>query len=156
MTTYSQLINKQAFLLLNDDNHYSFLKYHSCFGTMFPIIYKTIVMEKNKTRTDKSSVLEKNIEAVHHYFKNTLSETRKEISDGFTLFKDGISDKLNKTGAYIKNDLVLPVNNYLKDISEIEKEFEAERNNNAEYCICMEGKMVPAEEVLKMPMEENY
>ncbi|MES2849825.1 MAG: hypothetical protein V4685_12265 [Bacteroidota bacterium] len=112
-------------------------------------------MEKN-IRTDKSSVFEKNIEAVHHYFKNTLSETKKEISEGFTSFKEGISDKLNKTGAYIKNDLVLPVNNFIKDVTQIEKEFEAERRNNGEYCICIEGKMVPADEVLKMPMEENY
>ncbi len=103
-----------------------------------------------------SSAFEKNIDAVQHYIKNTFNETRKEISDGLTSFREGLTDRLNKTGAYIKNDLVLPVNNFIKDIAQIESEFAAEQKNNAEYCICIEGKMIPAEEVLKMPMEENY
>jgi hypothetical protein len=103
-----------------------------------------------------SSALGKNIDAVHDYFKNTVSETKKEIGEGVSQFKEGITDKLNKAGSYIKNDLALPVNNFIKDVSQIENEFEAERRNNAEYCMCIDGIMVPAEEVLKMPMEENY
>lgn len=102
------------------------------------------------------SALGKNIEAVHDYFTNTINETKKDIGEGFNLFKDGITDQFNKAGTYIKNDIVLPVNNFIKDVSQIDNEFEAERRNNAEYCMCIGGIMIPAEEVLKMPMEENY
>jgi hypothetical protein len=134
------------------------LKYQPCFGTMFHKESKTIVMKKSIRilSHSNSSAFEKNIDAVQYYIKNTFSETRKEISEGLNSFKEGLTDKLNKTGSYIKNDLVLPVNNFIKDIAQIEREFEAERKNNAEYCICIDGKMIPAEEVLKMPMEENY
>lgn len=103
-----------------------------------------------------SSALGKNIDAVHGYFKNTFCDTKKEIGEGFNLFKDGLTDKINRAGSYIKNDLVLPVNNFIKDISQIENEFEAERGSNAEYCLSIDGIMVSADEVLKMPMEENY
>ena len=100
--------------------------------------------------------LENKIDAVGSYIKNTFTETKKDIGEGISLFKEGHTDKINKKGEYIKNDLVLPVNNFIKDITQIEKEFEAERDINAEFCICIEGKMIPAEEVLNMPMEENY
>jgi hypothetical protein len=48
------------------------------------------------------------------------------------------------------------VNNFIKDITQIDKEFEEERMKNEEHCIFMDGKMVPAAEVLNMSMEENY
>lgn len=95
------------------------------------------------------------VDAVHNYFKSTFTETKREISEGLSSFKDGLSDTISKTGSYI-NNLVLPVNNFLKDLTQIEKEFEEEKTRNDSYCICLNGQMVPAEEVLNLPMEENY
>jgi hypothetical protein len=66
-------------------------------------------------------------------------------------FNDTFGDKQS----YI-NLLTLPVNNFLKDLSQIERDFEAELKKNNEYCVCLNGKMIPANEVLSMPMEENY
>jgi hypothetical protein len=102
-----------------------------------------------------SSSLEKNVGSVHTYLKNTFNETKREISEGLSSFKDGITGTFNRTGTYI-NNLVLPVNNFLKDVAQIEKEFEEERRKNEQFCICLDGQMVPAEEVLNLPMEENY
>lgn len=113
-------------------------------------------MEKNNAISpDHLPGLGNKIDAIHNYLKNTFSETRNDINEGFILFRGGITDKLNKTGSYIKNDLVLPVNNFIKDITQIDKEFEEECMKNGEYCICLDGKMVPADEVLTMSMEEN-
>ena len=118
---------------------------------------KTIRMEKTTgiLHLPNSTVLIRNIDTVQTYFKNTFSETKKEISESFSSFKDGITGTFNKTGAYI-SDLVLPVNNFIKDISQIEEEFEEERKKNEEYCICLDGQMIPATDVLNLQMEENY
>lgn len=102
-----------------------------------------------------STVLIRNIDAVQSFVKSTLNETKKEIGDGLSFFKEGIAEKIHKTGDYL-NSLVLPVNNFIKDINQIEQDFEAERRKNEDYCICLNGRMIPAAEVLNMPMEENY
>ena len=52
--------------------------------------------------------------------------------------------------------MALPVNNFLKDITQIEAEFQQELIKESGQFICMEGKMIPVEEVLSQPMEENY
>lgn len=99
--------------------------------------------------------LARNMDAVQDFVKNTLHDTRKEIGEGLNYFKDGVAGSFYKTGDYL-NSLVLPVNNFIKDITQIEREFEAERKKKGEFCIRLDGKMVPASEVLKMDMEENY
>jgi len=114
-------------------------------------------MEKNTgiLNLPDQSVLGKNVDAVHNYFKDTFNETKKEISESLSSFKEGLSDRLSKTGSYI-NNLVLPVNNFLKDVTQMEREFEEEKIKNEAFCICLNGQMVPADDVLNLPMEENY
>lgn len=99
--------------------------------------------------------LTRNIDAVQNFVRNTLQDTKKDIGEGLHYFKDGIAGRFHRTGSYL-NSLVLPVNNFIKDVTQIEQEFELERIKNSEYCICLDGQMVPASEVLKMDMEENY
>jgi hypothetical protein len=101
------------------------------------------------------SGLARNMDAVQHFVRHTFQETKKEIGEGLNYFKDGIADRFQRTGSYL-NNLVLPVNNFIKDVQQMEQEFEQERTKNSEYCICLNGQMVPASEVLKMDMEENY
>jgi len=108
-----------------------------------------------KLHLPHSTVLIRNLDAVQSFVKSRLSDTKREIGDGLSFFKEEIAEKFHKTGDYL-NSLVLPVNNFIKDINQIEQEFEAERQKNDEYCICLNGRMIPAAEVLNMPMEENY
>lgn len=106
-------------------------------------------MEKStSTYMPGLSRLGKNIGQVHNYF----IEKRKEIADGLSFFKDDLSER---TGRYIDH-VTLPVNNFLKDVAQIEKEFKEELSKGKEYCICIDGKMIPASEVLSLSMEENY
>ena len=98
-----------------------------------------------------NSPLNQGIDAVHNY----LHDKKEELQDSLSSFKDGLSDSMHKAKACI-NFIALPINNFIKDVRQIEKEFEEEFKKNEEYCICIEGKMVAASEVLSMQMEENY
>lgn len=124
---------------------------------MFLPFHKTMHMKNTPTilQMPHSTILIRNIDAVQSFVKNTLHETKKEIGEGLSFFKDGIADKFHKTSNYLSN-LVLPVNNFIKDFTQIDQEFEAERMKNSEYCICLDGQMIPASQVLEMDMEENY
>jgi len=96
-----------------------------------------------------------NLNAVHDFVKKSMKEKRQVISHGLSHFKDGVAGAFDETKSYV-HLLTLPVNNLLKDLSQIDQDFEEELRKNKEYCICLNGKMIPANEVLSMPMEENY
>lgn len=96
-----------------------------------------------------------NLNAIHDFVKKSVQEKKHVISEGLSHFKEGISTALAETKSYASL-LTLPVNNLLKDISQMEREFREELIKEKEYCICLNGKMVPASQVLAMPMEENY
>ncbi len=96
-----------------------------------------------------------NLNAIHGFVKKSIKEKRQVIAEGLSNFKDGLSDAFDDTKSYV-NLLTLPVNNFLKDISQIDQDFEEELKKNSEYSICLNGRMIPANEVLSMPMEENY
>jgi hypothetical protein len=100
-------------------------------------------------------IFAENLNAIHDFVKKSMKEKKQVIADGLSNFKEGLSDAFGDKQSYI-NLLTLPVNNFLKDISQIEKDFEAELKKNTEYCVYLDGKMIPANEVLCMPMEENY
>ena len=95
------------------------------------------------------------LNVIHGFVKKSMQEKRHLISDGLSNFKDGLAGAFDETRSYV-NLLTLPVNNFLKDISQMDRDFEEELKKNSEYCICLNGKMIPANEVLSMPMEENY
>ena len=52
--------------------------------------------------------------------------------------------------------MALPVNNFLKDIAQIEAELLQEISKESPHYLLMNGEMVPVEKVLTMPMEENH
>lgn len=97
------------------------------------------------------SPIQKSIDAVQHY----LNDQKDNLDNAVAHFRDEISGQLQKAKACI-NFITLPVNNFIKDCAQIEKELAAELHKNEEYCICMDGKMIQASEVLLMKMEENY
>lgn len=97
------------------------------------------------------SPIQKGIDAVQHY----LNDQKDNLDNAVAHFRDEISGQLQKAKACI-NFITLPVNNFIKDCAQIEKELAAELHKNEEYCICMDGKMIQASEVLLMKMEENY
>lgn len=96
-----------------------------------------------------------NMMSLHDYLKNSYTEHKKRFSEDVSLFKEGFSEVIDKTASYLAV-FTLPVNNFLKDIGQIEEEFRCELSKNGEHFICLDGQMVSANEVLNIPMEENY
>lgn len=77
------------------------------------------------------------------------------IRKGISFLKDGFSGALEKTEDCI-TQLVLPVNNFLKDMREMEHEFKKIQETETEFRIYLNGRFLTANEVLQMKMEENY
>lgn len=111
-------------------------------------------MNKPQLQSHFDSVAE-NVHTIHDFLKTSYKETKKEIVETISFFKDEISNAIDKTGNRA-NLLSLPINNFLKDISQMDREFQEEIIKNREHCICLDGKMIPANEALRMAMEENY
>ena len=101
------------------------------------------------------STLRENLYSVQGYVVNSIKDKRQAFAEGFAHFKEGLSQAFHDKKNYV-HLLTLPINNFLKDITQIEKEFEEELKKNTDYYVPLNGKMVPANEVLCMPMEENY
>lgn len=77
------------------------------------------------------------------------------IQSGISFLREGISDAIDKTGDCISH-IVAPVNNFLKDITQMDREFKRVHESEHEFRICLNGQMVTAADVLNMDMEENY
>lgn len=110
----------------------------------------------------EAEVLSENKLTINSFLKHSYDNAKKGIEDGVHLIQDGVSfikDEFSAlydiTGVYL-NKMVLPVNNYLKDLSQIDSEFQKENAKDYPHLICLNGQMVPVEQALAGPMEENY
>ena len=103
----------------------------------------------------KLDAVNESMNSIYDFLKNSYQEQREKLSEGVSFIKEGLSDAIDKTRSYV-NIFAFPINNFLKDFTQIEEEFKQETTKSQEYCICLEGKMVPETEVLSRPMEENY
>jgi hypothetical protein len=77
------------------------------------------------------------------------------LQDGMNVIKDefiGIYDK----AATIVNKMALPVNNFLKDLTQIEAELQSELAVNSRAVRHTGCTIIPLEEALEGRMEENY
>lgn len=112
-------------------------------------------MKTTSPFSDKLSSVADNIMSLHDYLKDSYTEQKKRLTKDLSHFKEGLSDVFDKTGSYL-TIFSSPVNNFLKDLSQIEEEFRCELSKNGEHFICLEGQMVSAKDILSMPLEENY
>ena len=111
---------------------------------------------KNKTLfPTKLNSVNESMNSLYDFIKNSYNEQKEKINEGVSFLKEGLSDVIDKTRSYV-NIFTFPINNFLKDFTQIEEEFKKETTKNEQYCICLEGEMVPESEVLSRPMEENY
>jgi hypothetical protein len=111
----------------------------------------------------KPQVLNENKLTINSFLKSSYNQAKKGleggvnfIQDGVSFIKDEFSAIYDKTGQYL-NKMVLPVNNFLKDLTQIEAELLQEVSKESQQYICLNGEMVPVEQVLSSHiMEENY
>ncbi len=107
------------------------------------------------------AILEENMIRINSFLKESYNEAKKHLEGGLSIlqhsssfFKQEFASFYYGTGQCI-NRIILPVNNFIKDINQIDAELFDELTNESQFCLKIEGKMVPAEVVLNMPMEEN-
>lgn len=116
----------------------------------------------NTTSFVKPDVLKKNMLTINSFLKETYDEAKKQlekwvslIQEGASFFKEEFSAMYHETGQSI-NRMLLPVNNFIKDITQIETELLKEVSIESPHYLLMDGEMVPVEKVLERPMEENH
>lgn len=116
----------------------------------------------NTTSFVKPDVLKKNMLTINSFLKETYDEAKKQLEKGVSLiqegasfFKEEFSAMYHETGQSI-NRMLLPVNNFIKDITQIETELLKEVSIESPHYLLMDGEMVPVEKVLERPMEENH
>jgi hypothetical protein len=109
---------------------------------------KTIDMEKAEISFDK-----KEKQTLQSFLSASHSETRNYLSKQTSFFKEEVNALYNSASQQLQM-ILLPVNNFLKDITDIDKEIEYESKKQAGV-VC-EGNFVPLEQALLSPMEENY
>ncbi|MEP6699791.1 MAG: hypothetical protein ABJA85_00680 [Bacteroidota bacterium] len=108
-------------------------------------------------------VLDENRVSINSFLKQSYSQAKKQleggvnlIQGGVTFIKDEFSAFYHETGHYL-NKMVLPVNNFLKDHSQIENELQQEINRESAQLVFLSGNMVPLDQALTSEfMEENY
>ena len=94
--------------------------------------------------------------SINTFLKDSYSQAKKQLEGGVSFIKEEFSVLYDKTGHYL-NKMVLPVNNFLKDLTQIEAELLHEVSKESPQLICLNGEMVPIEQVLSLnQMEENY
>ena len=78
----------------------------------------TLTIFKQETPTE-------NLSALNQVFQQIQGSASK-IHDGINVIKDEFLDMYDKAGSYLANKVVLPVNNFLKDLTQIETELQLE------------------------------
>lgn len=116
----------------------------------------------NPVSVVQPDVLNENKQTINSFLKQSYDEARKQLENGVTLIQDGVSFFkeefsvfYHETGLCL-NRMALPVNNFLKDLTQIETELLQEVSKESPHYLLMNGEMVPVEKVLSMPMEENH
>lgn len=112
-------------------------------------------MHPTPTNTTEQEVASEPTISFHSFMVGSYHQAKKQLQDGVSYIKEEFSFMYDKTSICM-NRMSLPVNNFLKDLTQIEAEFQQEQYKEIGQYICLHGKMMPVDEVLSQPMEENY
>ncbi len=102
----------------------------------------------------KPDPVKDNFISLHNFLKDVYSDVKEYHVEGVSRFKGlfEANDNLTCNANIFKSS----VNNFLKDLCQIEKEFCNEHLKCGGYFLSMEGKVLNENEVLSLQMEENY
>ena len=116
---------------------------------------KLIVMTNSLISVVKPDVLEENKLTIHSFLKQSYNQAKKQLEDGVSFFKEEFSAIYDKTGQYLDR-MVLPVNNFLKDLKQIDSELIQEISSESTEIFFLNGRITTIDQALTLPMEENY
>jgi hypothetical protein len=110
----------------------------------------------------QSKVLKENMQTIHSFLKQSYDEAKQQLENGVGFLQDRASFLKDELSAFYQgsgqclNRMLLPVNNFVKDLQQIDLDLKKEMSIESPHTLLMDGEMVPVEKVLTMPMEENY
>ena len=123
---------------------------------------KSIVMTNLLNSVVQPDVLDENKLTIHSFLRQSYNQAKKQLEEGISFIQDGVnffkeefSAIYDKTGQYIDR-MLLPVNNFLKDIKQIDSELKQEVSKESPELMYLNGKMVTVDHVLSQSVEENY
>ncbi len=103
--------------------------------------------------------LSENVISFNSVIRQSYTQAKKHLQDGITVIKDEFIGIYDKAEAYF-NIIALPVNNFLKDLTQIEAEFRQELKNEpdqyTETITILTCNIIPIEQAMNSRMEENY
>ncbi|MDZ4796004.1 MAG: hypothetical protein SGI83_17115 [Bacteroidota bacterium] len=114
------------------------------------------------TSVVQPDILQDNKMTINSYLKQSYDHAKKHLGEGVNLIQDGVSFIKEEFSVFYHETgrclhwMSLPVNNFLKDGVQIETELLQEVSKDSPHYLLMNGEMVPVEQVLSMPMEENH
>ena len=104
-----------------------------------------------KNSVVSQDILTENMQAIHSFLRESYDTAKKQWDDGVSFFKDEFSTLRNRTGTYL-NRIVLPVNNFLKEVDQIDSELKTEKVNARNTPV-----IIPVEVAAAISSgEENY
>lgn len=112
-------------------------------------------MEKSSNSLLFKCVLPDNMLTIHDCLNNSYQHAKQQLHDSVSYIKTELTSIQNR-GSFYFTKMILPVNNFLKSIGQIESEFKQQQINEDTHSLPMNGEMVPSEKVLGTTMEENY
>lgn len=112
--------------------------------------------------SDNLNNLSAHLTPVNSVLKQSYDHAKKQLQDGVNAIQQGygvIKDEFigiyDKAAGYMQK-FSLPVNNFLKDLAQIEAEFQAENSVRTTGLSTPPNCIIPIEEAIKGRMEENY
>lgn len=107
---------------------------------------------KNTALSLSSETSHNNPETLYSFLSVYSSDAQQFFKEGTSFIKEELSSLYMKAENHLQK-MALPINNFLKDMVQLEQEIEYESKKQCGL-VC-EGNFVPLEQALKSPMEEN-
>ncbi len=98
-------------------------------------------------------VLSENKMTIQSFLHESYAQVSQQVQDSISFFKDELRGMYKQAETCFTN-MILPVNNFLKDHTQIETEFMEKAVNAPKKT--ESSNIVPLEIALLSPMEENY
>lgn len=91
----------------------------------FLILLKTIAMSVTTFNPLSSEIITDNLQNFNDAIQQSYSVAKKQLQDGVSVIKEEFTTIYETAGTYIQK-MVLPVNNFLKDLTQIDTELQVE------------------------------
>lgn len=112
-------------------------------------------MQVKSTHTATPQFQEEKL-TLQSFLKDSYTSAKDQITHSISAFREELTGFYNKAGNCI-SDMTSPVNNFLKDFTQIDTELNYELSKvNVQDDHSPFSNFVPIEQALHSPMEENY